>query len=176
MHIKNINNCVAGALFAGLVSVPAVQAAPAAGDREITLQGTGTSDEEFDNNIFSASGSYGWFLTDQSEWGIRQSVGVSDNENADTNWSGATRLFYDWHLDAGQWQPYLGASVGYIYGENTHETFSAGPELGVKYYVKDKTFIALSAEYQFLFDDSDDIDNNYDNGALFYGLGVGFNF
>jgi hypothetical protein len=30
--------------------------------------------------------------------------------------------------------------------------------------------------YQFLFDDSDEIDNTYDNGAIFYGLGVGFDF
>lgn len=164
------------AMLASLAPASLVQAAPAAGDREITIQGTGTSSNDLDNNLFSASGSYGQYLTDQGVWGIRQSVGVSDTNNTSSRWNGATRLFYDWHYDADKWQPYLGASVGYIYGEDTHETFSAGPEIGVKYYVKDKTFVGLSAEYQFLFEDSNDINNTYDNGAIFYGLGVGFDF
>ncbi len=174
MHKRTYLACT---LLAGMSSASLVQAAPAAGDREITIQGTGTSDKNFDTNVFSAAGSYGWFTTDQSEWGIRQSVGVSDTSNSSSRWNGATRLFYDYHFTANStWVPYIGASLGYIYGQETKETFSAGPEIGLKYYVKDKTFVSIGAEYQFLFDDSKKIDNTYDDGAIFYGLGVGFNF
>ncbi len=173
MHKRTYLAC---GLLACMGAASLAQAGPAAGDREITLQGTGTSDKDFDANIFSASGSYGWFTTDQSEWGIRQSVSVSDTNNSSSRWNGATRLFYDWHFNGGDWRPYVGASLGYIYGEDTNETFSAGPEIGLKYYVKDKTFINVAMEYQFLFDESNDIDDSYDDGAIFYGLGVGFNF
>jgi hypothetical protein len=54
------------AVLASLAPTSLVQAAPAAGDREITIQGTGTSSNDLDNNLFSASGSYGRYLTDQS--------------------------------------------------------------------------------------------------------------
>lgn len=173
MHSKT---CLASVVLASIIPATLVQAAPAAGDREIIIQGTGTSDNEFDNNAFSATASYGWFMNDQGLWGIRQSASVVDTPDSSSSWNGGTRLFYDWHFDADAWQPYIGASVGYLYGEDTNETFSAGPELGVKYYVKDKTFIGVSMEYQFLFDDSDEIDDVYDDGAIFYGLGVGYNF
>jgi hypothetical protein len=68
MHSKAYVTC---AVLASLAPASLVQAAPAAGDREITIQGTGTSSNDLDNKFFSASGSFGWFLTDQSEWGIR---------------------------------------------------------------------------------------------------------
>lgn len=171
-----INTYLACALFAGLSPLSVAQAAPAAGDNEFILQGVGTSDKDLDNNFFSASGSYGWFMSDQAVWGIRQSVAISETEEDNTRSSAATRLFYDWHFVTDRWAPYVGASVGYIYGDNTKETFSAGPEIGLKYYVMDKTFVNFSAEYQFLFEDSDEIDDTYDDGAIFYGLGVGFNF
>lgn len=164
-------------LIAGmLATAPAAFAVGSAGDRELTLQGAGTSSNDFDANIFSLSGSYGWYLNDNGEWGIRQSVGISDAKGRSSDWNGATRLFYDWHFGTGQLRPYLGASLGYIYGESVNETFSAGPEVGLKYYVNDKTFVGLSAEYQFFFEDSNEIDNEFDDGAFYYGLGVGFNF
>jgi hypothetical protein len=43
-------------------------------------------------------------------------------------------------------------------------------------HVKDKTFIELQVEYQFLFDDADQIDDRFDDGAFFYTLGIGYNF
>lgn len=168
--------CFTCALLAGLAWAPLSQGAPEAGDREVTINGSGTSSNDLDNNNLSVSGSLGKFITDSSEWGVRQLIGFTNSSNTDSRFSGATRLFYDWHYDADAWQPYVGASLGYIYGEDTHETFSAGPEAGVKYYVKDKTFVNVGLEYQFLFDDSSDIDNTYDDGAIFYNIGMGYNF
>ena len=118
----------------------------------------------------------GWFLTNEFELGIRQSVNVLALENADDRWSGATRGFADYHFGQGSVVPYLGANLGSVYGEDVHDTGAAGLEGGLKFYVKDKTFIALQVEYDWLFDNSDDIDNQFDDGAYFYTLGVGFNF
>jgi hypothetical protein len=165
-------------IIAALLSLGpmAVAAAPEAGDREFTLSGTGNSADDLDANTFGASGSLGWFFTDSQEFGIRQSVNVADFENADSVWNGSTRAFYDLHLDLSAVQPFVGANLGYIYGDVINESFIGGPEAGLKFFVKDKTFIALQAEYQVFFEDADEAEEQFDNGSLVYSLGIGFNF
>jgi hypothetical protein len=143
---------------------------PENGDREFTMAGSGTSDNGFDNTAFGMSASIGWFATDQFEWGLRQDVGVTDTDGGATDFTGGTRLFLDYHLNLGNWQPFAGVSFGALYGDNVDKTFSAGPELGIKYYVKPKTFILLNASYQF------DVKESADSGTTFYTAGLGFNF
>ena len=109
-------------------------------------------------------------------WGVRQSINGTAGEDVRDAWNGSTRLFADYHFGTSDVRPYIGANIGGIYGKSVKETGTAGIDLGLKYYVKEKTFISLGAEYQFLFEDGDDIDNSYDDGAFFYTLGVGFNF
>ena len=151
-------------------------AGPEAGDRTFSLSGTGSSDEEFDRSVIGVSGELGWFVTDRVEAGLRQNVGVVAIDDGDDAWSGGTRGFVDLHFGAGAFQPYLGVNLGGLYGENVNDTFAAGPEAGAKFYVKDKTFIEAQAEYQFLFDDADEIDDRFDDGAWVYTLGVGYHF
>jgi len=159
----------------GLASTYA-RAAQEAGDKALTISGTGASDKDFNTNTFGTTIELGWFLTNEFELGLRQSVNVLALDNADDHWSGASRGFADYHFGQGTVVPYLGANIGGIYGEDVHDTGAAGLEGGLKFYVKDKTFIALQIEYDWLFDNSDDIDNQFDDGAYFYTLGVGFNF
>lgn len=152
-------------------------AAPQAGERSVTLSGSGSSDNSFDTNTFSASGELGWWASDSLEWGVRQSVSVVALDDADDSWNGGTRVFADWHFGGpNPFQPFVGVSGGGFYGDNVKDTFAAGPEVGFKYFVKDKTFVELQAEYQFLFEDADEIDNQFDDGAFFYTLGIGYNF
>ena len=170
------NTYLAAAVLAGLAPTSLLQAAPAAGDREVTIQGTGTSRQRFRQQRLFRAGQL-WLVHERPRRMGSPPVGDHDqHQRTDASWNGGTFVFYDWHFDADAWQPYIGASLGYLYGEDTNETFGAGPELGVKYYVQDKTFINASAQYQFLFDDSDQIDDVYDDGAIFYGLGIGYNF
>ncbi|WP_442908963.1 hypothetical protein [Halopseudomonas sp.] len=157
--------------------VPAIgMAAPSTGDNEITLSGAGASDNDFDNNNISFQGSWGEYLSDSSLWGLRQSVGVSDSEGESTNFSGSTRVFYDYHFGSGPAKPFIGASIGGIYGDGVDDSFMAGPEVGLKYWVKDDVFITGMMEYQFLFKNGDGASDNYDDGAIFYSVGVGFNY
>lgn len=72
--------------------------------------------------------------------------------------------------------PFVGANFGGFYGDTVSNTGSAGLELGLKAYVQDKTYITFQAEYDYLFDSSDDLSSNFDDGAIFYSLGIGFNF
>jgi hypothetical protein len=72
----------------------------------------------------------------------------------------------------GRWQPYVGGNFGYVYGDA--DSFLAAPEAGVKFFVNSTTFIALTAEYQFFFDDGDDASDAFSDGQFLYGLNIGF--
>ena len=156
---------------------PAVTYAQAEmGDREVTVNGQGQSDNDFDSNDFALTASYGKYINYRGQVGLRQTLAVTYREGESADWDGATVVYYDHHFGSSDWRPFLGANLGYNYGDRTEETFSAGPEAGLKYYVLDKTFIQGMVQYQFLFDDSDDVEDNYDDGVLYYSVGMGFNF
>lgn len=166
----------ASALAAAVILPFSALATPAPGESEITLSGGGGSDKDFDNNVVSFQASWGKYLSEQSLWGVRQTLNISDSEGESTNFDGSTRLFYDYHFGSGNTRPFIGVSIGGVYGENVDDTFMAGPEVGIKHWVHDKVFIVGLVEYHFLFDSANDIDSRYDDGAFFYTLGFGYNF
>lgn len=151
------------------------QPPPRLGTWEATLSGSGTSDRDFDNNALGITGSIGTYMHPNVLVGVRQTVTWAGTEDDDV-FTGATRVFADWIFDLGRWQPYIGASFGGIYGENVNNTFAAGPELGVKYYADNNTFIYAQTEYQFTFRDSDEVGDAFRDGGFFHAIGVGFNF
>lgn len=148
---------------------------PSAGDREVTVAGTGSNDNDFDHGSWGLSASYGWYATENWEWVIRQSLSYSDLPG-DNAGSGSTRIGADYHFNMGNLRPFIGANIGAIYGDAVDNTGIAGPELGVKYYVKPETFVYLQTEYQFFFDSANEVDDNFDDGAFAHSVGVGFNF
>lgn len=145
---------------------------------EITMQGAGTSDERFRAGSGQLAGSVGYYVTERLLLAVRQNVSAN-KAAADGNdlWDGATRLVADYHFPQAnvvpQVTPYLGINIGYIYGDSVTETMTAGPELGIKYFIKPDVFLQLGAEYGFTFRSSDRIDNAFENGSFFYGLGFG---
>ncbi len=151
-------------------------ATPVTGDQEITLSGAGSSDKDFDSTIMAVQGSWGKYLSEQALWGLRQSINVRDNEGESTKFDGSTRLFFDYQFGTGNARPFIGASLGGVYGDNVDDSFMAGPEIGLKYWVQDKTFITAMAEYQFLFKSGSDANDRFDDGLFLYSLGIGYNF
>lgn len=164
------------ALMAAALPTGQALAAQDAGDKTFTISGTGSSDNDFNASTFGTSAQLGWFWTDSVEVGLRQNVNVFTQDRGPDTWSGATVGYGDWNFGKGTVVPFLGANIGGIYGDNVENTGTAGLEGGLKWYVKDKTFIDLAVQYEWLFNDSDNFDNRFDNGAYFYSLGVGFNF
>jgi hypothetical protein len=150
-------------------------AVPSMGDGLFTLSGAGSSDSDLDNNSVSVSFDVGQYMTDQTVVGIRQSAGAADLGD-DSSWSGATRVFADYHFGRADTQPFVGANIGGIYGDGVDETFFAGPEAGLKYFVKEETFVTVQAEYQVFFDNSSEAESNFDDGAFVYSAGIGINF
>lgn len=152
---------------------------PSVGDNEFSLSGTGSSSKDFDNSSFGISGDYGWYVSDRTLVGIRQSVSFADVEGEGLSndfWNGSTRGFADYHFGQGEARPFVGASLGAIYGDGVKDTGIAGLETGLKYYLLATTFIQARAEYQFLFESSDSAEDNFDDGAWAYTFGMGLNF
>lgn len=158
---------------AGVVALlPAVaMALPQEGDWELTLAGNGASDRDLDSNAFGAAAQVGYYMSDDLEVYVRQSLNWIDPEGSSSVFDGSTRVGVDYHFTMGdQWRPFVGANIGYRYGDSTDDSWIASLEGGVKYYVNASTFIFGLVEYQFLLEES------LSDGAWAYGLGIGFNF
>ena len=162
---------------AALLLVPAVSNAQfKQGDWELTLGGTGSSPSRLSGFSFGVDAGLGLFVADQLEIGVRQHAAYTD-EGVSSNWSGSTRVAIDFHLDFGALQPFIGANIGYVYGENGfHDTFEAAPEGGVKWFVNGTTFIYGLIEYQFFFDKDSKVSEQFKDGQFLYTLGIGFKF
>ena len=147
---------------------------PSEGSHEFSLSGTGTSDNDFESGSFGITGNYGYYLNENLELGVRQSFTWADSGNS--TWIGSTRGAVDYHFGTGRWRPFIGVNLGIVYGDDVDETGIISPEAGLKYYANQTTFIYGMAEYQVFFEETDDIDSNFDDSAFVYTVGIGFNF
>lgn len=172
--MKKILTFAVSALLAAPLAAFAI--GPVEGDKSFTISGSGSNDKDFDNGAYGVSGELGYFLTDQWQAGIRQSVNGFAGDEVPNSWNGATRGFVEYNFLDGTYRPYLGANLGGIYGENVKNTGTAGLEAGLKLYVLEKTYINFGVEYAFLFNDEDDFQNKSNNGIYLYSIGVGFNW
>lgn len=147
---------------------------PYSGAWEFTLSGTGTSNDNFDVNSFGATFSIGYFFTEAIEVALRQSFFLASN--GETVFNGTTRVAGDFHFDLDAWRPFVGGSFGATYGDSVNDTWLAGLEGGVKWYVKPETFIFAMVEWLWFFDDASDFGDEFDDGQWVYTVGIGFNF
>jgi hypothetical protein len=169
-------------MILSVLAVAAVAMAPRStfayfedGDKEITLSGTAANGNNFDGVVAGVNGSLGFFVSDQLELSLRQTLTYTDI-GVDSSLNGSTRVAVDFHFDAEALQPFVGANFGYVYGDAVSDTFEAAPEGGVKWFVNSTTFIFAMVEYQFFFDSADDADNSFEDGQFVYTLGIGFRF
>lgn len=150
---------------------------PTAGLREFTLGGSGTSNKDFDDSQGGIEFSYGSYLSPVSAWALRQSFTYVNPDNAGSSWNGSTRLAYDYHFsDAGFSRPFIGASAGRVYGDAVQDSWTAGLEVGSKFFVRSQTFIYALVSYDWLFDRGHQIDDRFDDGRLGWNLGIGYQF
>jgi len=99
-----------------------------AGNWELTLSGSGTNDRDFNSTSFGVDGSIGYFFTDNLEVALRQNITYTDiGATKGSAWNGSTDVALDFHFDLGRWQPFIGANIGYAYGDSTNDTFEAAP-------------------------------------------------
>lgn len=146
---------------------------PNAGNWEATLTGTGQSDDEFNSSAFGVTGSLGRYLTEN--WLVTFKQGLTlDEETAlsgdSTLVNGRSVLQGAYQFDMAKWQPYIGMNVGYLYGASTDDEAVFGPEIGLKYFVNESTFMFGNIGYEVPFDEC------CNNGTVPYSLGIGFTY
>lgn len=147
-----------------------------AGDWELTLGGSGGSNNDLDTSLGGVNASLGYFLSDTLEISVRQSMSYSNGAGGGAEYDGSTFVALDQHFGTARLRPFIGVSAGGLYGDNTNNTFAAGLETGLKFYVQPKTFIFAHVNYVWTFEDSDTVGDNFDDGGFLWALGVGFNF
>lgn len=142
------------------------------GDKEVLLNGAGVSDKDFDSSVFSIQGSLGYFFTRNIEAALRQSFSFTDVEASGSSWAASTRGALDYHLDLGRFWPFFGGNIGYNYGDDVPDTWTAGLEGGLKFFVNTTTFFLGQLEYQWFLDN--DHDDGFSDGQWIYMVGIGF--
>jgi hypothetical protein len=174
---------IAFCLLGGLSMTASAQSSgfgPARGDQEFSISGTGSSDRSFNSGSFGVTGDLGWYFREQVVAGVRQSVNyasIKGESIKDDFWNGSTRGYVNYHFLTDRARPFIGASLGGIYGDGVKNSAFAGLETGVKYYVQPKAYLLARVEYQFLFTSRRDATDAFqDDGAWAYTVGLGFNF
>lgn len=152
---------------------------PSIGDREFSIAGTGSSDNNFDRGNFGVVADYGWYLQDNMVAGVRQSINYASIEGENIRndyWNGSTRGYLDYQFGTDRARPFVGASLGGIYGDGVNNSIFAGLETGLKYYVLPSTYILARVEYQWFFDRAGDANDTFSDGAFAHTVGLGYNF
>ncbi|MFB9869712.1 hypothetical protein [Vreelandella sulfidaeris] len=162
------------------VSAQSSNYGPEQGERELSLSGTGSTDRNFNSGTFGVTGDMGWYIQNNIVTGARQSINYTDVEGEgiiDDFWNGSTRGYINYQFLDDRARPFVGASLGALYGDGVKDSAFAGLETGIKYYVLTKTYFLARAEYQFLFSSTSDASDAFqDDGAWAYTVGLGYNF
>ncbi len=146
-----------------------------AGDWEFTVGGGGGTNKDFDNSLGGINFSVGYFLSDTLEISARQAASYSNGSAGGASYNGSTFVALDQHFGTGRVRPFVGLNLGGLYGDTTNDTWAAGIEGGVKVYVLPKTFVFALVNYAWTFNDSTNAKDSFNDGALLWSLGVGFN-
>jgi hypothetical protein len=147
---------------------------PGAGTWEFTLGGSGSADNHFNSGGFSLAASLGYYLSDLFEIVARQNASLSDFGSS--VFQGQTRVALDLNFGSGPVRPVIGGNVGYVYGDEIRDTWSAAPEAGLKIYMKKDVFLSLMGEYQFFFQKANEADTAFHNGMFLFEVALGLNF
>lgn len=144
-------------------------------DWEFTLGGSGASDNDFNNSLGGVNFAVGNYLTDSLELSVRQSVSYSNGSGGnDSSYDASTFAALDYHFGVERLRPFVGVNFGGLYGDNTNDTWAAGVEAGLKFYVKPTTFLYALVNYAWNFDDGHKATDNFNDGAFLWSVGVGF--
>ncbi|MBW6508870.1 MAG: hypothetical protein K0A94_04920 [Desulfuromonadales bacterium] len=145
------------------------------GTQELTLSGSGVSDKSFDRTNLSFDLGYGYFFDSNWQGLIRQSLNIVD-QPGDNAYNASTRVGIDYNFNIGNLRPFLGATIGYMYGDGVKESFIAGPEVGLKAFLSDSTFLIVAVGYDFIFESTNKAHDTYSDGVFNHRLGLGYRF
>ncbi len=142
---------------------------PHAGNWEATLTGTGQSDDDFDEPNLGVAGSLGYYYSKNVLFTFKQAM-LESSANDSTLISARSVMQAAYQWDYAKWQPYMGVNIGGIYGAGVDDEAIVGPEVGIKYFVNESTFVFGNVAYEVPVDDC------CRDGVVPYSVGIGFDF
>jgi hypothetical protein len=153
-------------------------AGPIRGVRELTFAGSGGSNRHLTDSFGGATVSYGVYINDEWQAVLRQSLNYANPDGGNgRTWNGFTKVALDYHVTTLQaFMPFVGVNAGRIYGTALHDSWSAGLEVGAKYYIQSKLFVFAMVDYSWLFDRGEELEDNFGSGHFTWSTGIGFNF
>lgn len=165
---------VSWALISSLAGVATVAAAPRQGASELQVSGGLFHAEDSDVGNLNVDLSYGWYLSPGWQLGFRQALNYVFVDDASDAWIATTTPFVNYHFRVTDIiVPYLGAFIGAAWNDRD-VTGTLGPQVGVKFFVHEQTFLNLGYRYEWFWDKFERINNESDNGNHIFNIGVGF--
>jgi hypothetical protein len=143
------------------------------GDRTLTLSGTGANDDDFRHFIFNVEGKLGYFFADNFQGSFQQGISFVDVPGSDDDWLFASRVALDYVWGSGQWWPFIGVNLGYLWGDRVRDVLTIGPQVGVHYFVNNTTFVLGQVQYE-IFTRSGGSGETFGDDRWVYTLGIGF--
>ena len=181
--MKNKYYVAALIAFSMLMAVSAVptHAEDGRGDSVLQLSGGFVHAQGADVGTLNLDVGYGYFLTENWEVGIMQTVGYSFIDGARDQWVASTIPYVNYNIRGlslnDTFQPFIGAFVGASYNSDDI-TGTLGPQIGFKSFVNDSTFIIVKYRYEWYFNELSysDVRDTSSDGSHVATLGVGFAF
>ena len=149
---------------------------PEQGEWETAFAVAARNDRDFDRGRVDVDFHLGYYVTRNLLLGLRQEYGWDGGTNVVDTWVASTRAVADWHFDLAEWRPFVGVNFGYRYGDMVRDTWTVGPQAGLKWYLKQHAFVFGRVEYETFFRRGRDIDEGFRNGNFIYTIGIGLNF
>ncbi|MFN8392968.1 MAG: hypothetical protein U0136_21925 [Bdellovibrionota bacterium] len=150
-------------------------AQPRAGDSEVEVAAGFFHQQDSDSGSLNADLSYGMYLDDRPEFGIRAAYYATYNDHAPDVWTATIAPFFDYnftgYLDNHSVVPFVGAFVGAAFNDDDFDG-TTGPEAGVKVFLNRNTYVGLRYRYEWFFTSLDVGDESSDgNHVLNVALG-----
>jgi len=168
-----------GLIVAALcLMMPVLASAQVRGPWELELGASGANSNKFNGFTGNLNLGVGYFINDNFEVGVRQMLSYTD-VGTPASVAGSTAIAVDFHFplgDQNQFVPFVGANIGYVYGDNVRDTWEGAPEGGIKWFVGPDAFVYAQIQYQFFFRSGSGFGGGFDNGQFVYGAGIGFRF
>ena len=156
-----------------LVTTPA-QTAPVGGDNEVEAAAGFFHAQGSDSGSFNVDLQFGRYLTPGWELGIRQALNYNFIDDGRDSWVATTTPFlvYNFHFND-YVIPFLGVAAGAAYNDRDI-TGTLSPNVGVKIFLSDQTYLGLRYRYEWYFNRLNRVDNNADTGNHVATIGIGF--
>jgi hypothetical protein len=159
-------------------------AQPKSNDNEILLSASLFRPINSGSGSFNADAVYSYHFDNPAfELGLRQSFTYSFSDTESDVWNAVTAPIARYNIltdtilgipRRDEFVPFVGGLLGAVWNDN-NMTGTMGPEVGLRWYARESTFLLLSYRYEWFFESLDNSDKPQSANHV-VALGIGFNW